>query len=222
MITTPIPLFPLGLVLLPGASLPLHLFEPRYRAMLRDVSDSTRRFGLIMPPADTPESELPVGRIGCIAVITAVDVMPDGRANIVIEGAERFRFEGYVDTGTPYRMGHVVEHRDLDDDALPLAAATDRVRTLALRAMKASTTIHDATGEMPSLSDEPGALSFQVAHMLRVGTEVLYDLLAGRSALARLELIERAIRTGLQDIEGAAELHVRAKTNGFHHGPPPG
>lgn len=221
MITSPLPLFPLGLVLLPGASVPLHLFEPRYRIMLRDVTASTRRFGLIMPPGDTTEADLPVGRIGCVAVITSVDTMPDGRANIVIEGAERFRFEGYVDVGTPYRMGRVVEHTDLDDEALQLSAATDRVRTLARRAMKASMTIHDATGDMPSLADEPTALSFQVAHMLRVGTEMLYELLAGRSALVRLEQIERAIGIGLQDIEGAATLHLRAKTNGFHHGPPP-
>ena len=221
MITSPIPLFPLGLVLLPGASVPLHLFEPRYRAMLRDVTASTRRFGLIMPPSETAEADLPVGRIGCIAVITGVDAMPDGRANIVIEGAERFRFEGYVDSGTPYRMGHVVEHTDLADEPLQLAAATERVRMLAQRAMTASLTIHDATGDMPSLADDPAALSFQVAHMLRVGSEVLYELLAGRSALARLEQIERAIRVGLSDIEGAATLHVRAKTNGFHHGPPP-
>ncbi len=209
------------MVLLPGASVPLHLFEPRYRAMLRDLTATTRRFGLIMPPTDTAEADLPVGRIGCVAVITAVDAMPDGRANIVIEGAERFRFEGYVDAGTPYRVGRVVEHRDLAEEPLDLVATAQRVRTLAQRAMQASMTIHDATGDMPPLADDPAALSFQVAHMLRVGTEMLYDILAGRSALARLELVERAIRSGLQDIEGAATLHVRAKTNGFHHGPPP-
>ncbi len=209
------------MVLLPGASVPLHLFEPRYRALLRDVNATTRRFGLIMPPPDTAEADLPVGRIGCVAVITAADVLPDGRANIVIEGAERFRFDGYVDRGTSYRMGNVSEYQDLDDEPLSLAGAADRVRTLARRAMQASMTIHDATGEMPVLAEEPGALSFQVAHMLRVGTEMLYELLAGRSALARLEQVERAIRSGLQDIEGAATLHVRAKTNGFHHGPPP-
>ena len=86
MITSPIPLFPLGLVLLPGAVVPLHIFEPRYRALLSDVTAGTRCFGLITVPAGTAESELPAGRIGCIARVSAVDTLPDGRANIVIEG----------------------------------------------------------------------------------------------------------------------------------------
>jgi len=221
VITTPIPVFPLSLVLLPGADVPLHIFEPRYRAMIRDVNDTSRRFGLIAPPANTAESDLPAGRVGCIAHITGVQTLDDGRLNITVEGAERFRFETYVDGGTPYRMGHVASYEDLPSSDDALAAAEARVREVATRAMRASMTVHDAKTELPELDADPRTLSFQVAQMLRVSNEVLYDLLADRDPLSRLERVEAMIREGLGPIEGAAELHVRAKTNGHHHGPPP-
>lgn len=221
VITTPIPLFPLGLVLLPGASVPLHLFEPRYRALLRDINATTRRFGLIAPPEGVGEAELPAGRIGCVARITAAQTLDDGRANIVVEGAERFRFERYAASDTPYRMADVAAWDDAPEEPLLLAASGDRVRELALRAVRASLTIHDVAGDVPTLHPDPAVMSFQVAHMLRVGNDVLYELLAQRSAVARLARLDAAIRDGLRDMEGAAELHVRARTNGHHHGPPP-
>jgi Lon protease-like protein len=96
VLTSPIPIFPLGLVLFPGAVVPLHLFEPRYRAMLMDVGTTTKRFGIIAPPNGTGEADLPAGRIGCVAEITSIEMLPDGRANILVEGCERFRFETYL------------------------------------------------------------------------------------------------------------------------------
>ena len=221
VITTPIPIFPLSLVLLPGADVPLHIFEPRYRAMIRDVNGASRRFGLIAPPASTAEADLPTGRVGCIARITGVEAMDDGRLNITVVGAERFRFDTYVDGGTAYRMAHVVPYDDLPAADDVLAAAEARVRDVATRAMRASMTVHDAKADQPELDADPRTLSFQVAQMLRVSNEVLYDLLADRNPLSRLERVEAMIREGLGPIEGAAELHVRAKTNGHHHGPPP-
>jgi len=222
VITTPIPLFPLGLVLLPGASVPLHLFEPRYRTMLQDVASSDNRFGLIAPPQDVSESRLPAGRIGCLAHIVASEVLPDGRANIVVEGETRFRFDGYVDAGTPYRMGAVSAWDDTPDLAESLASAAERLMALALRAVTASMTIHDVTSPAPAFGDDPALLSFQVAQLLRTGNDTLYALLAERSPLLRMQRIEKLLRTGLGDLEEAADLHVRAKTNGHHHGPPPG
>ena len=211
MITSPIPLFPLGLVLMPGASVPLHLFEPRYRAMLRDVKDSTREFGIIMPPADTAQDDLPAGRIGCIAQITAVDLLPDGRANIIVTGGERFRFETYLDIGTPYLMGHVAEHEDLPADPLPVALAAEQVRTLARRAITASMVLQDVQGIPPSLPDDPDALAFHVAHLLHADVDMQYELLAGRSTLTRLEQLDATIRAGLEDLEEAADRHQRER-----------
>jgi Lon protease-like protein len=196
---------------MPGAMVPLHLFEPRYRAMLRDVKDGARAFGLIMPPAGTPEADLPAGRIGCMAQISAVDMMPDGRANIIITGGERFRFETYLDIGTPYRMGHVSEYSDLPDDEGRVASAVERVQELARRAITASMVLQDVEGALPELPSEPGELSFHVAHMLHADIDMQYEMLAGRSTLTRLLQLEITIRAGLADLEDAADRHARER-----------
>jgi len=69
-----LPIFPLGMVLFPGTSAPLHLFEPRYRQMLADVRAKDSRFGILCALEGVPERELPTGRIGCVAEV--VDVEP--------------------------------------------------------------------------------------------------------------------------------------------------
>ena len=216
VITTPIPLFPLGLVLLPGATVPLHIFEPRYRQMLRDVTAGTRCFGLIAPPGDTPESDLPAGRVGCIACITEMETLPDGRTNILVEGRERFRFETYLETGTPYRLGHISPFDDIVTDGLALSLAADGVRAVARRAVRASMTIHEIPGEVPEFSDDEAALSFEVAQLLQASTSTLYSLLAEQDPFARLARIDALLRAGLEDLELEAELHLRSKRNDGH------
>lgn len=224
MITRPFPLFPLRLVLLPGADVPLHIFEPRYRALIRDQTTgaaAAHRFGLIAPPADTAEADLPAGRIGCVAKITSVELLPDGRSNIVVEGAERFRFETWVETGTPYRMAHVAAWEDAPVDASALATAAAQLRELATRAIRATMTIHDANGEPPEFETDDAALSFQIAHLLQLGDESRYALLAERNPLARLARLDVLLQSGLAQMESASDVHTRAKTNGYHDEPPP-
>ncbi|MFN9957302.1 MAG: LON peptidase substrate-binding domain-containing protein, partial [bacterium] len=91
-----LPIFPLGVVLYPGTALPLHLFEPRYRQMLADVRAGDSRFGILTSLSGVPERDLPRGRMGCVAEVTDVEMMPDGRANIVVQGRERFALEAFV------------------------------------------------------------------------------------------------------------------------------
>jgi Lon protease-like protein len=98
-----IPVFPLaGALLFPGGQLPLHIFEPRYRAMIRDALASDRLIGMVQP---RDQSEPPaLFEIGCIGRITAVEELDDGRFNIVLEGLGRFRIAREAAVGTPYRQ----------------------------------------------------------------------------------------------------------------------
>lgn len=107
-----IPLFPLpNTVLFPNVFLPLHIFEPRYRAMVADALDGDRLIGmLLLKPGYEVEYE---GRpavypIGCAGVITHTERLPDGCYNIVLRGLEKFRLTG-EDEGKAYRVG-IVEH----------------------------------------------------------------------------------------------------------------
>jgi Lon protease-like protein len=218
--TSPLPLFPLGLVLLPGATVPLHIFEPRYQAMLRDVTSSGGGFGIIAPPDGVHEADVPSGRIGCIAQVLAVEPLPDGRANITVRGGQRFRFERYIDAGTAYRMGDVTPHEDVPDDAAALARTAEHVRACAQRVLRASMTVRDASGDAPVLASDATTLSFDVAHLLRANKDVLYGMLEERHPLTRLQRLDALLGSVLPDLEAAAELHVRARTNGHHHGHP--
>jgi Lon protease-like protein len=105
-----IPLFPLpNVVLFPGVYLPLHIFEPRYRAMVVDALDGDRLIGMVLlRPGyeDDYEGRPPVFDIGCAGVITHHERLPDGCFNIVLQGTERFRIED-EDHSRPYRIGHV-------------------------------------------------------------------------------------------------------------------
>ena len=89
-----LPLFPLPLVLFPGVPLPLHIFEPRYRQMLSDIRVTNNLFGLSYFDSSTSDKELPpAGHAGCVAEVTEVQSLPDGRSNILTVGLIRYRVD---------------------------------------------------------------------------------------------------------------------------------
>src|SRR4051812_5669386 len=98
-----IPVFPLPLVLLPNEMLPLHIFEERYRKMLRDVQAEDKRFGVtLFEGVSSPDARPPAGSIGCLAEVRETETLPDGRSNIITSGLMRYRLIDYVDAGEPY------------------------------------------------------------------------------------------------------------------------
>lgn len=103
-----IPIFPLpGALLLPRARLPLHLFEPRYLAMLDDVlKTQTRLIGMIQP-YEGPKSDQKLHTIGCAGRLTAFSETEDGRYMITLSGISRFRVTKEVEGFTPYRRCNV-------------------------------------------------------------------------------------------------------------------
>jgi len=105
-----IPVFPLpGALLLPRSRLPLHLFEPRYLAMLDDVLKTPGRLiGMVQPNAVPGQPETPgLHRIGCAGRVTQMSETEDGRYMITLTGISRFRVQGEVDGFTPYRRVRV-------------------------------------------------------------------------------------------------------------------
>jgi len=84
-VSTLLPLFPLDLVLLPGVPLPLHIFEPRYKEMIKECLDNNRHFGILRSHGES------LATIGCTAeIINVLKTYPDGRMNILAEGKKRF------------------------------------------------------------------------------------------------------------------------------------
>jgi Lon protease-like protein len=110
-----IPVFPLaGALLFPRAQLPLHIFEPRYRDMVRDALAGDRLIGMIQPRgAGEPPA---LFEIGCLGWIAGAEELEDGRFNIVLEGLGRFRIAREAEVDTLYRQVDA-DRRGFDDSA---------------------------------------------------------------------------------------------------------
>lgn len=117
-------IFPLGGALLfPRMHLPLHIFEPRYRALISDALSRDRRIGLIQPRPGGGGEAPPLFDVGCVGKIAHVEALDDGRYNIVLEGQARFRLVRELDVTTPFRQVEAaIEVDNGEDTNLALAA----------------------------------------------------------------------------------------------------
>ncbi|RYY43073.1 MAG: ATP-dependent protease [Sphingomonadales bacterium] len=118
---TRLSIFPLpGALLFPGMHLPLHIFEPRYRAMVNDSLARDRRIAMIQPKGggDKP----PLFEIGCVGRIADVEAMEDGRYNVVLEGLSRFRILRELEVTTLFRQVEAELIADPQDEVLSMGA----------------------------------------------------------------------------------------------------
>ncbi len=209
--STQLALFPLKTVLFPGALLPLHIFETRYRQMLVDVTAGDRRFGLL-PPGESGGLPAP-DTVGCMAAVRAVQPLPDGRSNIVVAGEQRFAFLEPLPSATPYHQGLVDWMDDEPDIQVPSEDDLARLRALAQRYALALNAVRDQAIE-PELSEGAAVLSFQVAALLEWDFDARHSLLTSRSVTARVTRLLHALPTLVQETEHRALVHERGKTNG--------
>ena len=117
-----ISIFPLaGAVLYPELQVPLHIFEPRYRAMVSDALARDRRIGMIQPHRQ--EDGAPLFNIGCLGKIGEVEALPDGRYNIILEGEARFRVLRELEVTTPFRQVEAELLEETDEVLAPVERA---------------------------------------------------------------------------------------------------
>ena len=185
-----LPLFPLGAVLYPGMLLPLHIFEDRYRQLVRDLLDGPepRQFGVIAirkgreTGIDGVQS---LYEVGCTATLRRAEQHPDGRYDIVTVGTQRFRLLA-LDETLPYLQGEI---ELLTEDEVDEAAAAPVVRAVqvAFRAyLDALTEWGGATVRVEDLPAEPVLLSYVVAATMVIDLPERQSLLAEPDAVARL------------------------------------
>lgn len=180
-----LPLFPLpDVVLFPQEVLPLHIFEHRYRMMLRTVLESDRRFGVVRWDPETKA----MAQIGCCAEILQCQTEEDDRSNVITLGQQRFRVLDIV-REAPFIIGMVawVEDEPTDDDMAPLAGevqgALRDVVDLSAKLLGNTTTLPD------DLPDLPRELSFWVGgHLGGAVADQQQQLLEMTSTADRLQL----------------------------------
>lgn len=119
---TRLSIFPLpGAILYPGLQLPLHIFEPRYRAMVSDALARDRRIAMIQP--QRPVEGAPLFSVGCVGHIDEIEALEDGRFNLVLTGEARFRMLRELDVATPFRQ---IEGELLDEPEDEVLSAIER------------------------------------------------------------------------------------------------
>lgn len=190
-----LPLFPLGTVLLPGASLPLHIFEPRYRQMVAHVVEGKEQFGLIYHDPDrhgpfTTEN----GGVGCVARILKYQPLPDGRSLILCRGLERFRIEDGIESGAAYWEALAEPYDDEKEDKRGLVPRRRRSIDLFYRVLDEVVRYKQPFPEI----DPYAETGFQIAQAIRIDPSWQQGLLEARTERARLDLLDDLLRAVLE------------------------
>jgi uncharacterized protein len=203
-----IPVFPLcRAILLPRATLPLNIFEPRYLQMVDDVMSTSRVLGMVQPASSGEEEEqespvartAPLRRIGCAGRITSYQELDDGRCLISLSGIARFEVIDEVELAKPYRVC-TVSYERFAGDFTPGAGEDQVDREALLGALKAFLQARGLKADWPAVAKTP--------------TETLVNSLAMVNPYGSEEkqaLIEAAdLRTRAETLVALAEMDIKA------------
>ena len=194
------PLFPLGIVALPGELIPLHIFEERYKTMIDECIGAEREFGIVWLSDDG------LREVGCACAIDRVlERLEDGRINLIVRGTRPFRVlerQGHL----PYPAGVIefVEDRDDEVDADLARGAHEAYAELVKR----------ATDRDPDAEELAGMSAYAMAATVDFGLDAKQGLLDMRSENARLRLVTRLFRAAIKRLELVDKVQERARSNG--------
>ncbi len=210
-------MFPLGSVLLPGGILPLHVFEPRYRDMIRDClrADGEPEFGqaLISHGWETGGGDDRV-MVGTVAQMLQVEAIDENRYALIAVGTRRIAINAWL-PDDPYPLADVDDWPDVDPDAVGLAAnvAASHARVLAARALAAEVAqrLEDAppdevgSGDSDDqISDDPLLATYHLATLAPIGPADRFRLLAAPGPASRLDLLDEI----LDDVEAMLKFRL--------------
>jgi len=212
-----LPLFPLNTVLFPHLPLPLHVFEERYRVMIRDCLDAGHSFGVVGIREGLETGPALPYDIGTLAKIVRIDRMEDGRTNLLVSGASRFRI---LETATdrPYLRGRIEILPETGDEVAGIGELTDAAAT-AFRDY--SNLLRELVNEKPEPFEppmDPELLSYLVAGTLTLQLPQKQALLESprtderlRAELAllrrELTLLREMLRQKQAGVTGRASLN---------------
>ncbi|MEM7322820.1 MAG: LON peptidase substrate-binding domain-containing protein [Actinomycetota bacterium] len=197
---TAMPLFPLNLVLFPTMVLPLHIFEPRYRALVHDVLEGDGEFGVVMIERGRDTGgEDHRSDYGTIAKVVEAEEFPDGRWGLVSVGTERFRITEWL-PDDPYPRADIERWPD-ETDVPPPAGEFDAVSTKFRRCMAMASEAGVDVGPVPDVISPDEIGTMQMAAMLPVGPFDKQRLLGAPTCVERLAGLDTALDETLELIE---------------------
>ena len=187
--TQMIPLFPLDVVLFPGMVLPLHIFELRYRKMIRDCLSQGEPFGLIWAEDEPVKLSPNQPLIGTKAIMTSVTTLPDGRFQINTVGSERFLVRQLLNH-QPYLVGSVEPYPSLEADTDEALSYLPTLNHLFQRYLELLSEAAQQNISIDPIPDDPTTLAFVVATLYQGQNWRKQQLLSVKSIpdLMRIEI----------------------------------
>ena len=200
-----IPLFPLGMVLLPGTALPLHIFEERYKAMIHDCSEHQKDFGIIYYNGTV------LRRHGCTAhTVGVVQTYDDGRMDILTSGNRRYEILELIE-GQPYVQARVRFFEDEIEDPTSLT----ELAHLAIETLEDLSRMANKRFDRALLHRlSPQVLSFVLSNTDLFNLEERQEILESVSCHRRLEGLVTAARRSMERLSSARRLQTILGTVG--------
>ena len=197
-----LPLFPLEVVLLPGATLPLHVFEERYKLMIGEAIEQHSEFGMVLAHGNS------VANLGCSAAVEkVVKRYEDGRLDILTAGRRRFEIL-FLDDQKPYLQAAV--HFIADDETAAAAApeVIARLRELCVQVAEYVPSMEAVAGEEEALD------SFQVAGVVPSDLDFKQRLLGQRSEAERMATLNEYLEKLVPRLATTRKAEAVSRGNG--------
>lgn len=184
-----LPMFPLGTVLVPGAVLPLHLFEPRYRALARDCTSGRPEFGVVLIERGSEVGGGDVrSDVGCVARIAEAEELADGRWVLVVVGTDRVRVRTWLEDA-PYPRAEVEPWPDPAPGPAVAARLADLVAATR-RVLAGHAELGDAVAPATfEVADDPATTLWQLVATAPVTSADRHRLLRAPSPEERVALL---------------------------------
>ncbi len=204
-------LFPLGVVLFPGSYLPLHIYEPRYRQLIRECVESQQPFGINL--FENGDLHL----VGCTAQVHGIlRQYSDGRLDIIVVGRRRDVLQSFDDQIKPYIVGTIEYLDDRNDQAIRPELYQTCVRlynSLVERVFPNADQLKLPPETIPTI--ESSTPSFFMAQKAGLGLEQKQVVLSLQNENDRLEFLARHLEEMLPQLDRAEEVNRVARNDGY-------
>ena len=211
-------IFPLATVLFPGAMLPLHIFEERYKEMITYAVENGGLFGLSYRSDAAIGRETPpeAGSVGCIARINAVVPLDDGRMNVISTGLLRYRVVAVaLASSTPFVVASVDLLTDDLEPGADLSRIFDDMAGACRKFLEAAQALDEASAPIDQdLPDDAEAFSLLVCSALPIDNDAKQTLLEMTSTRLRFTRMRQHVTAALSEYTDRITIQQRAKGNG--------
>lgn len=214
-----LPLFPLQIVVFPGESVPLHIFEPRYRQLVKDTVESGEPFGIVLTRRTrqqaSSEDREPTHEVGCTVRMESTESFPDGRFNIACVGERRFRIIEKLGE-RPYWVANVEFLDDPNDAESPEAYISyDTSASLYREHLGLALALQNSWQRTYRLPSRPNPLVYHIASSIEAPASVKQEVLKSESTVEQLNLLSRILRASNRQLMDRVSLHHQQRYEGL-------